>query len=117
AKRLHDLPHVVVAVVHERLDEMRQRRADVAKMDLPDLPGAKEADHLLRVFAGELLAAFEPRSAAEADSHVRTVRDLHRWLVAFEGAEDAARHTGQHRHRRIVRVNADPYARLFRHRD
>src|SRR5439155_12142126 len=95
---------------------MRQRRTDVAEMNFPDLVGAEIANHLLRVLAGERLAAFEPRSAAEADSDVRAVRDLHRALIPVEVSEDAARHAGEHRHGRIVRMNADPNASLLRYR-
>src|ERR1035437_4593246 len=32
----HDLRHFVVAVVHQRLDKVGQRRADVAEVDLPE---------------------------------------------------------------------------------
>ena len=113
AQRLHDLVHVVVAVIHEGLDEVRQRRADVAEVDLPDLRGAEVADHLLGVLAGELAAAFEPGAAAEADADVRAVGDLQGPLVAVEVAEDAARHAGEHGHRRVVGMDADPHAGLF----
>ena len=92
---------------------MRQRRADVAEVDLPDLLGAEVADHLFGILAGELLAALEPGAAAQADADVRAVGDLQRPLVAFEVAEDAARHAGQHGHRRIVGMDADAHARLF----
>src|SRR5262245_62482207 len=94
---------------------MRQRRTDVAEMNFPDLLGAEIADHLLRILAGERLAAFEPSSAAEADSDVRTIRDLHRPLIPVEVPEDAARHAREHRHGRIVRMNADPTACFLRY--
>ena len=40
---------------------------------------------------------------------------ISRARVAVEVAEDAARHAAQLRHRRIVRVNPDPYPKLFGH--
>src|SRR6185436_20430674 len=34
-QRLHDLPHVGVTVIHERLDEVWQRSTHVAEMNFP----------------------------------------------------------------------------------
>jgi len=110
----HDLLHVVVSIIHERLHEARQGRADVAEVDLPDLPGAEVSDHLLRVLARESAAPLEPGPAAQADPDVRAVGDLQGAPVALEVAEDAARDAGQHRHRRVVGVDADPDSGLFR---
>src|ERR1700691_5486979 len=64
----HDLGHIVISVVHEGLDEVRQRRADIAEMDLPDLLRAEITDHLRRVFMHERRAAFVPASATQTDA-------------------------------------------------
>src|ERR1039458_419591 len=116
AQRLHDLVHVVVAVIHEGLDEVRQRRADIAEVNLPDLVGAEVADHLLGILAGELLAALQPGAAAHADADIGTVGNFQRPFVAIEVAEDAARHAGQHGDRRIVGMDADAHARFVGNR-
>src|ERR1022692_4651124 len=115
-QRLHDLVHVVIAVIHKGFDEVRQRCAHVAEMNLPDLPGAEIADHLLGVFLSQGFAALQPGPAAQADPHVRAAGNLQRALVAPEVAEDATRHARQHRHRRVVGVDADAYTVLLRHR-
>src|SRR5437763_14924937 len=90
-----------------------ERRADVAEVDLPDLPGPEVADHLLRVLAREPPAALEPGPAAQADPDVRAVGDRQGTLVPVEGAEDAPRDAGEHRYRRVVRVDPDPDAGLL----
>ncbi len=95
---------------------MRQRRTDVAEVDLPDLLGAEVADHLFGVLARELAAAFEPGPAAQADADVRTVGDLQGSLVAVEVAEDATRDAGEHGHRRVIGMNPDPDAGPLRDR-
>src|SRR4029079_6724734 len=115
-ERLHDLPHVVVAVVHERFDKMRQRGADVAEMDLPDLPRAEISNHLLGILSRQLLAALEPGPATQADADVRAVSDLHRPLVALEVAKDASGNAGKHGHRRVVRMDADVSSAPLRYR-
>ena len=89
---------------------MRQGRADIAEVNLPDFLGAEVADHLFGILAGELLAALEPRAAAQADADIGAVGDFQRPLVAFEITEDASRHAGQYGDRRIVGMNADAHA-------
>src|SRR5439155_21731315 len=60
-------------------------------------------------------AAFRPGATTGTDAEVRTVGNFQGTRVAVEVAEDAARHTAQLRHRRIIRVNTDPYTKLFGH--
>src|SRR5437667_9223946 len=73
---LHDLAHVVIAVIDHGLGEMRQGCAHVAEVYLEELLHAAEIlDHLHRVLAGHR-AALQPRSTAQAHADVRTVRDL-----------------------------------------
>src|SRR5262249_50753073 len=52
---------------------------------------------------------------AETDPDVRPVGDFQGTRVALEVAEDAARYAAQLWHRRIIRVNTDPYTKLFGH--
>src|SRR6202041_2181357 len=113
---LHDLVHVVIAVIHEGLNKVRQRRAYVAEMNLPDFLRAEVANHLFGVFAGKLAAALKPRAATQADAHVGAVRDLHGAAVAVEVGENAARHSGQNWHWRIVGMDSDTHSRLLRNR-
>ena len=40
------------------LDEMRQGRAYVAEVNLPDLAGSEVTDHLFGIFTGQFFAAF-----------------------------------------------------------
>src|SRR2546422_5410004 len=112
----HDLPHIVIPVIHKGLDKMRQRRTDIAEMNFPNLIGAEVADHLLRILARELAAAFEPRSTAKANPHVGTMGNFKSSFVAFKVAENTPRNARERRHRRIVRMDADPYALLFSYR-
>src|ERR1700733_8573298 len=109
----HDLGHVVISVVHEGFDEVRQRRADIAEMDLPDLFRTEIADHLRRVFMHERRAAFVPASATKTDADVGAVGNLHGSLIAFEIGEDAAWNPCQYGLRWIIRVDADADAVLF----
>src|ERR1700691_3957976 len=109
----HDLGHIVISVVHEGLDEVRQRRADIAEMDLPDLLRAEITDHLRRVFMHERRAAFVPASATQTDADVGTVGNLHRSLIAFEIGEDAAWNPCQYGLWWIIRVDSDADAVFF----
>src|ERR1700733_11206015 len=112
----HDLGHVVISVVHEGFDEVRQRRADIAEMDLPDLFRAEIADHLRRVLMHERRATLVPASATETDTDVGTVGDLHGSFIAFEIGEDTAWNPGQYGLRWIIGVDSYAHAVFFRHR-
>src|SRR4051812_43718731 len=96
---------------------MQIGRADVAKVDLPDLLGAEVPDHLFRVLAGELSPPLEPGAAAQADPDVRAVGDLESPLVPLEVAEDAPRDAGEHRNGRVVRMDPNPDTTLLGNRD
>src|SRR4029077_2240572 len=100
-----------------RLGKMRQRCTNVTEVDLEKLlPAAEIPDHFDRFGSGHF-AAFQPASAAQADTDVGAVGDLDCAFVALEVGEDAARHAGEHRLRRVIRMNADADARLLGHRD
>src|SRR5262245_5101803 len=114
-QRAHDLLHVRIAVIHKGLDEARNGRADVAEMDLPKLAHVREGPRRFQNALAHPAAAFHPGAATETDADVRAVGDSQGAHVAVEVAEDAARHAAQLRHRRIIRVNADPYPQLFGH--
>src|SRR5579864_3379122 len=116
-QRTHDLPHFHVAVIDKRFDEMRDGRADVAEVDLPQFPHAAEvADGAHHVHAHQF-PALEPGSATKADADVRAGGDFERALVAFEVAEDATGHAAEQGHRRIIGMHTDEDALFFGYRD
>src|SRR5580698_9169503 len=114
-QRGHDLRHIVVSIVHKGLDEVRQRCAYVAEMDLPDFLRTEIANHLRRVLMHESRAAFVPASATETDADVGAVGDLHRSFIAFEVGKDAAWNSSQYGLRGIIRVNSNADTVLFRY--
>src|SRR5690242_19782979 len=84
-------------------------------MDFPDLAGAEVANHFFGILPGQLLATFQPGSAAQADTNIGTVRDFHRPLVAVEVSKNTARNAGKHRDGRIVGMDPDVHASFFGH--
>src|SRR6266478_8304883 len=111
----HDLLHVRITVIHKGFDETRNGRANVAEMYFPKLAHLGESPRRFQDVLAHTAAAFHPGATTETDADVRTVGDFQGARVAVEVTEDAARHTAQLRHRRIIRVNTDPYPKLFGH--
>ena len=112
-ERLHDVVHVVIAVIHKSFDEVRKRRADIPEVNLPNLFGAEIANHFFGTFVGELGTAFQPRAATEANSDVWAIGDLQGSFITFEVGEDAAWNASQYGLRGIIRMDADAHIRLF----
>src|SRR5581483_5656214 len=70
-QRLHDLVHVHVAIVDERLDEVRQWMVDVAEVHLEELALAPKVANGLQHRGTHALAALQPAAGAEADADIR----------------------------------------------
>src|SRR5206468_12112054 len=90
-KRLHELEHVRVAVVHEGFHEIGYRSADIAKMNLPELVHFREGARGFEYIFAHLFAAFHPGPRAETHADVGTVGNLQRPYVAIEVPEHATR--------------------------
>src|SRR5579883_493630 len=88
-ERLHDLVHILVAIVYEGLDEVGQGCGHVAEVDLEELLLSGEVADRLDDIDPPAISAFEPAADAETDADVGAVGDRQGALVALEGAEDS----------------------------
>src|SRR3954470_12819588 len=108
-QRLHDLVHVEVAVVYERLAELRQRGTHIAEVHFENLALRPERQHSFhRIFAEGLPSAFAPGPDAKAHAEVVAAGDLECPLVSGVGPE-SARHAAERCHWRIVGMKPDPH--------
>src|SRR5262249_34839190 len=91
AERLHDFVHVHVPIVHKGLDKIRERRADVAKVNLPELVQLREVADGFEYIFPHSCAAFQPGPGTQADPDVGAVGNLQGADISVEVAKDAAR--------------------------
>src|SRR5439155_1190583 len=111
-ERLHDLVHIHVAFVQKSLPELRERRADVAKVNFEDLTLFAKMANCVHRSESHHLAAFTPCADAQTDSEILRIGDLERAFVSFHVAENAG-HAAECVHGWIVRMETDTYAILL----
>ncbi len=114
-QNLHQGIHILVAIVEKCLREVRQRRADVAKVHQAYATLlAAPAETCFDVAKG--ISPFQPAPGAELHAQGIAARNLEGALIALE-AVDEARDTADNRNRGIIRVEGKPDSCLLGDRD
>src|SRR5438128_6303159 len=104
------MPHLGIALVEVRLDEVGNGTGHVTEMDFPEFAHLGEGSRSFKNILAGALAALHPCSAAETDSDIWRVGNLESPHVSVERAEDVSRDAAQFRNRRIIGMDSDTHS-------